>query len=583
MHPLLEQQIRLCIRDGKLDSDLLVRLVDTGYRESDSRAHMMIDRMNDGVLILNDTYQLLEANPTARKLLELPSGLVDAHDLKIFVPKVQVDESLQNAQGALLASEQKMICQTLSGKEFCGDVNLFVLKVGETGKRICVIRSSAAEVTPSCAEAEKQNMPANSKAQEKYLAMMSHELRTPMNAVLGMAQHLATTPMNEEQLESVKTIIEAGDLMMSLLNDLLDKSKIDAGKLTLEAVNIDLRHTLRKMERLWRPTIEQKGLAFSLRVSDQVPAAILGDSVRIRQILSNLLSNAAKFTKTGSVTLEVGASPSGTESTKIEFCVCDTGVGISKEIQEELFQAYTQASSSTGREYGGTGLGLAISRQLAHLMGGVLKVESTLGIGSVFRFAANFETIDQLPNNELISVEQVPVTAEPIAAPIPASSSLTPPKTVSEPAALAADTSEDSLRILAVEDNPINQRVLAAFLRPIGGDVVWAGDGQEALNLLETSHFDVVLMDIQMPVMDGLSASRALRAGASRNVDVPVIAMTANAMLGDRETCLDAGMHDYVSKPIDPKVLYKSIARLVDQSRAGTLENKRTGNKLATG
>jgi len=558
MHKKLEQQVRLSIRDGKLNPDILVRLVDSGYREGDSRTNTLLDRLDDAVLVLNEENTIIDVNPAARKLLAIPQGPLDAFELDQFIPNLVIDESLQHAEGAVLAEQKNVVGRTLSASSINCDVNLFVLKTGENGKRLCVLRTAAAAVKPETTKAQATDASEVFEAQEKYLAMMSHELRTPMNAVLGMAKHLAETDMTEDQLENVKTIIDAGDMMMSLLNDLLDKSKLDAGKFSLEHVNVDLRHMLQKMVRLWRPTIEAQGLAFSLEIADQVPSAIRGDSVRIRQILSNLLSNAAKFTKSGSVILSVNAKPVADGKVEIDFSVRDTGIGMSEEVQKKLFSAYVQANSSTSREFGGTGLGLSISRQLAQMMGGDLVVESKENLGSIFRFIASFETSSKLQNQPVAAVKQVKET------PVITQQNVTP----IVDAAAAPKSDDDSLRILAVEDNPINQRVLAAFLRPIGGEVVWAGHGQEALELLADSYFDVVLMDIQMPVMDGLTAAKTLRASDSINVGVPIIAMTANAMLGDRETCLAAGMNDYVSKPIDPKTLYKSIAKLVDEYRA---------------
>jgi len=549
MHPQLEQQIRLCIRNGQLDPDLLIRLVDTRYREDDSRIHMLIDRLGDCVLVTDEHYRLVEANPVARRLFGIGQGPLGSHDLRKFVPEFSADETLQNAQGALLAHHKDMLCRAISGKSFTGEVNLFVLKVGEKGKRVCLIRKFVDETTG--APLQVQPAVGSNKAQEQFLAMMSHELRTPMNAVLGMARHLLGSKLDEEQLESVETILEAGDMMMSLLNNLLDKSKMDAGKMSLEVVEVDLRDLLRKIERLWRPTIEQNSVMFSLQIADDIPTMIRADPMRIRQILSNLLANAAKFTKNGSVTLEVDATLGVDERVELNFAVRDTGIGMDKELQSRLFGAYEQAN--TNGQYGGTGLGLSISRQLAQIMGGDIRVESKPGIGSVFHFCAGFATsITQNPQE--IKAEMA--HDEPIAS--------TP--TVPTPTKPTAD--EESLRILAVEDNPINQRVLAAFLRPTGGTVVWANNGQEALDHLAVAHFDVVLMDIQMPVLDGLEATKALRASGGPNVGVPVIAMTANAMLGDRETCLAAGMDEYVSKPIDPKTLYRAISKLVDQARA---------------
>ncbi len=567
MHPQLEQQIRLCVRDGSFNPDMLVKLVDTGYRESDSRMHMLIDRLQDSVLVLDEQLGVLEANPAARQLLKIAQGPLEKLTLSDFVPDLRLDESMQHAQGAILASKEGITCQDKSGQAFMVRLDMFVLHVGETGKRICVLRRL--DGAKFCPNDPGDCTTATSAAQEKYLAMMSHELRTPMNAVLGMAKHLLASGLSEEQNESVKTIIDAGDVMMSLLNDLLDKSKIDANKLSLERVSVDLRHTLHKMERLWRPSIEEKGLTFALLVSDQVPAAIKGDSVRIRQILSNLLSNSAKFTETGSVTLEVDAEPVGSDRIRVEFAVRDTGIGMSAEVLSRLFSDYEQASDSTGRQFGGTGLGLSISRRLAHLMGGDIKVQSKPGIGSVFRFYAEFDKVEG--SSEGFGDKQQPAP-QPAESEVPPQEAVAPPKEpASAPPAMTAPSAkapdDDSLRILAVEDNPINQRVLAAFLRPIGGDVVWAGDGREALDILEKEHFDVVLMDIQMPVMDGLEATKSLRASDSRNKSVPIVAMTANAMLGDRETCLSAGMNEYISKPIDPKRLYKTIAHVVDVAR----------------
>lgn len=574
MHSKLEQQIRLSISDGKLNPDILVRLVDTSYREEDSRNHMLFDRLDDAILVLDRKDKIIDLNPAARKLLVIAQGPLAVLTLDQFIPELAIDKSLEHVQGAILAAKNNVNCLSFLGENISCDVNLFVLKVGENGKRVCVLRPSMVSVKPETIEEKNVNASGMFEAQEKYLAMMSHELRTPMNAVLGMAKHLVETKMDEEQLESVKTIIDAGDMMMSLLNDLLDKSKLDAGKFSLENVNVDLRHMLRKMVRLWRPTIETQGLAFSLQIDDQVPSAIRGDSVRIRQVLSNLLSNAAKFTKSGSVILSVTAKPIIAGKVEIDFSVRDTGIGMSEGVQKKLFSAYVQASSSTSREFGGTGLGLSISKQLAQMMGGDLVVESKENLGSIFHFVASFETSSKLHNEQ--STEAVDVMETPVIRQVPAVSDT---KTAAPTRPVSKQPADDSLRILAVEDNPINQRVLAAFLRPIGGEIVWAGDGQEALDLLAVSYFDVVLMDIQMPVMDGLTATKVLRASDSINVGVPIIAMTANAMLGDRETCLAAGMDDYVSKPIDPKTLYKSIAKLVDEARSTKHNTQQAGGQ----
>jgi two-component system, sensor histidine kinase len=415
--------------------------------------------------------------------------------------------------------------------------------VGDSGMMIALSDITLTRSMQGRAETARIAAEDANKAKSEFLAMMSHELRTPMNAVLGMAGLLAKSELDHEQSENVKTLLDAGDVLMSVLNDILDLSKIEAGKLQVESIDVDIRHVMRKLERLWRPNIEDKDLRFTVNIADDVPSAIKGDPVRIRQVLFNLLSNAAKFTQQGEVVIQVKAKPVSTTETRIIFEVRDTGIGMSEEEQGRLFSTFEQADGSITRRFGGTGLGLAISRQLAHLMKGDITVRSTPDVGTTFTLVMNTKTAQK----------QIRDKAE----------------TDTQGKAL-----NKGVRILAVEDNPINQRVLASFLRPVGGEITWAGHGEEALKLAAISQFDVILMDIQMPVMDGLTATKELRAGTSQNADTPIIAMTANAMLGDRETCLNAGMFDYISKPIDPRALYTAIARAASVSRARHKERK---------
>lgn len=383
------------------------------------------------------------------------------------------------------------------------------------------------------AEQEKLAAKEANAAKSSFLAMMSHELRTPMNAVLGAAGILKSAHLKPEHAEHAKTIVSAGEILMALLNDVLDLSKIEAGKLEIENVQMCVRRETRHLEKLWTPRAGSKKISLLCTVDKSVPEYLSGDVTRIRQILFNLLSNAIKFSDPGSaVDMRIIADRVEGGKADLRFEVTDTGIGMDKETQERLFDNFMQADAATNRKYGGTGLGLAISRQLARMMGGDLIADSRPGEGSTFTLALSLPVIEQAEEPTREEAEQ----SEPVAP-------------------------NRHLRILAAEDNKLNQKVLAGFLRPLEVDLVFADDGAIALKLLQTEAFDLVLMDVQMPNLDGMEATRQLRADSGPNRKLPVIALTANAMHGAKEDCMAAGMTDYVSKPIDPRKLYNAIAR----------------------
>ncbi len=392
------------------------------------------------------------------------------------------------------------------------------------------VRERTSELQTSVKEAEAANQ-----AKTDFLSMMSHELRTPMNAVLGSAQSLKSTRLSKKAHELVDTLSDAGQILMTLLNDILDLAKIEAGKLEIDQASVDLRHILGGVERLYRAQATDKGLALSLEIDDSVPQTIQSDPTRLRQIVFNLVSNGIKFTSSGKVIIHASSTPLVGKNNQIQISVTDTGIGIAEEARARLFHRFEQAETSTSRRFGGTGLGLAISRQLAELMGGVLNLQSEVGKGSTFTLNLEAETL----------------AAKPVSNATPKTST-----------ALSAKSKK--LRILAAEDNLMNRRVLSAFLASIGQQATYADHGQDALDQLAEQPFDLVLMDIQMPVMDGVSAVKALRANRKGlNANIPVIAMTANAMAGDRQSYLDAGMNDYVAKPMDVRALYAAIGRVM--------------------
>ncbi len=400
------------------------------------------------------------------------------------------------------------------------------------------LETRVAERTKELQASVKKANTAN-QAKTDFLSMMSHELRTPMNAVLGSAQSLKHQALPQAASDLVNTLSDAGEILMTLLNDILDLAKIEAGKLEIEESDVDLRELLGGVERMYRPQIDDKGLSFSLNIEDDVPQLVRGDTTRIRQIIFNLVSNAVKFTTEGSVSIQTKALT--TNANRIALCitVSDTGIGIDKKARKKLFKQFEQAEKSTSRRFGGTGLGLAISKELAALMGGDLTLDPKTGVGSSFTLHLDVE-----------------IAAQKTAAP------------KSNKPAAETKSMRRNLRILAAEDNMMNRQVLTAFLASFKQTTEYADNGQQALDMLACKAFDLVLMDIQMPIMDGVSAVKALRADKNGlNTNVPVVAMTANTMSGDRERYLDAGMDGFVPKPMDIRVLYTEMVRATEKKR----------------
>lgn len=518
--------------------------------QTEALAHMMFNHHQAMMMIIESkTGHILEANAAAENFYESPLIGRLIHQF-IEYPHEFIDKN--TAQYAKVGEYQFMTRHTLaSGKAKDLSVNLTTKVIGEMTLSFLILEdfTEKMQLEKALREAKEKAEKAN-QAKDNFLAIISHELRTPMNGILGMAQLVLGTNLQPDQRECLELVQVSGEKLLALLNDLLDFSKVRDGKLELEVICFSLRDVMSEFHRILRMKARKKGLQCVIHIAYDVPDRLYGDPRRLQQILMNLADNAVKFTKNGLVSIAVNVKEYQDSKVNLLFVVQDTGIGIPPEKINIIFHKFTQVDSSTTRKYGGTGLGLSIVKQLVEIMGGMVWVESSLDKGSSFYFTVAFEISTLAASNSLL--EQIKQ-----------------PESRQEPEAVR------ELQILLVEDEFINQKVAIKMLTNQGHRVVLAANGRQAVELFAADQFDIVFMDIQMPEMDGVQTTAAIREMEKQWGDkkrIPIVAMTAYAMRGDRERLMASGMDEYVSKPLDADVLSGLLRNLFSENGAADQE-----------
>ena len=525
-----------------LDVDDVVAERDTARGQLKMMEAACNDAVN-GIAIANSDHQMVYANPALCKMLGYTKEEVLQLNISDLMP--ESESEVRHEQAAKLLSkeiDQYVVDRTYLHKS--GEKILMSVAVSTlheiSGENLSLAhfrdvrkeRKAQHDLRTALVKAEE-----STRMKSEFLANMSHEIRTPLNGVIGMAQVLAHSDLTESQEEHVSIIQDSSTSLLSLLNDILDLSKVEAGKITISPVESDLRHKFSRLYKLHEPIASEKNIELKIAFDPNIPSHLEFDPVRVRQCVSNLVSNALKFTTEGKVVIAVSSKELGGEH-EVKVHVSDTGIGIPEDKVGRIFEAFRQADGSTTRSYGGTGLGLTITKRLAGLMGGDLSVVSQIGKGSVFTLTFKAKT----PIRHVKSLAGGESAGE---------------QSSSQRQALSGRD------ILVVDDNLINRQVAKTILEIYGFNVEVACDGVEAVEVSQDHKFDLILMDIHMPRMDGVRAVKGIQSGDGMNANTPVIALTADAMSGDREKYLQKNMHGYVSKPINERELIAEIERVI--------------------
>ncbi len=525
-------------------------------KQSEMKLRIILDHSSAGIIYMDKDDRIVSWNKFTEQLLRMEKkDLYGQHISTLYPPEEwrKIEEDYKEKSKRHYQVETKVLRKNGQPLDVDFSVNFLKDSSGKISGAVGMIQdiTEKKKATQMLLDAKLAAEEAST-AKSMFLANMSHEVRTPMNAIIGMIDMTLDTNLDEEQRDNLNTAKDAADNLLSLLNDILDLSRVESGKINLENIDFSLANVIRSVHKGLLVLARKKNLDLLIDIGEGVPEMIQGDPVRLRQIIINLVNNAIKFTSKGHVKISVHKLADMGEECQLQFAVEDTGIGIPQDKLAAIFDPFTQADDSTTRRFGGTGLGLAISKRLVEMMGGRIWVESEEGKGSTFYFTGVF-TIRKKKGLKPIRVGSPSQKEEGKEKPLR-------PRPVLKPISIPKTT---KIRILLAEDNLVNQKIAVKMLEKQGYVVTAVNNGEEALKALEEKEYDVVLMDVQMPIMDGLEATRRIREQETETgTHIPIVAMTAHAMEGDDQKCLAVGMDDYVSKPIDRTKLFSIIEEI---------------------